>query len=118
MRVDAMSPLRPTVDTAYRNYVELLLRRHLLWMEGRNDGEELDRIEDDLSSLWEGLDDGQRQSSNGIGSDLNWARRAGAAAPMARKTEDVSDAASSTAYAIFLPNDANNFSFRRIQIAS
>ena len=87
-----MSPLLPTVDIAYRSYAALLLRRHRLLMQGRNDGEELDRIEDDLSSLWEDLDDGQRQSSNGIGSDLNWARRGGTAAPMARNAEDVSDA--------------------------
>ena len=87
-----MTPFRPSVDTAYRDFADLLLRRHRLLMEGKNDGEQIDGVEDDLSTLWEGLDDGQRQSLNGMGSDLNWARRAGEAAPMARKAEDVSDA--------------------------
>jgi hypothetical protein len=87
-----MAHLNPTVDATYRSFADLLLRRHRLLVEGNSDSPELDELEDDLTALWEKLDENQRQSLNGMGSDLNWARRRGAAAPKARKAEDVSEA--------------------------
>ena len=83
---------RPTIDSSYRAYADLLLRRHRLLGQGKDKGEEIAEVEDGLSALWEDLDEAQRQSLNGMGSDLNWARRRGTPAPMARKAHDVREA--------------------------
>jgi hypothetical protein len=80
---------RPAVDVAYRNFAELLLRRHFLMRQARQDDPQVDEIEDSLSELWEKLDEDQRQSLNGAGSDLNWASRHGAPPPKGRRAEDV-----------------------------
>jgi hypothetical protein len=86
-----MTPSSPTVDSTYRSFAELLLRRHRLLADETSDSAEIDALEDRMTALWEKLDESQRQSLNGLGSDLNWARRGGAAAPKARKAEEVSD---------------------------
>jgi len=86
-----MTPSSPTVDSTYRSFAELLLRRHRLLSDESSDDAEIDALEDRMTALWEKLDESQRQSLNGLGSDLNWARRRGAAAPKARKAEEVSD---------------------------
>jgi hypothetical protein len=84
-----MTVPQPTVDATYRNFADLLLRRHRLFLEGKGDEAEVDEVEDALSALWEKLDEEQRQSLNRMGSDLNWARRGGSPPPMGRKGEEV-----------------------------
>jgi hypothetical protein len=70
-------------DAAFRNYAELLHRRHQYLLAGREEGPEMEEIEEALSAMWETLDEAQRHSLNGIGSDLNWVRRRGAPPQMA-----------------------------------
>lgn len=86
-----MNPSSPTVDSTCRSFVELLLRRHRLLANETSDSTEIDALEERMTALWEKLDESQRQSLNGLGSDLDWARRHGAAAPKARKAEEVSE---------------------------
>jgi hypothetical protein len=86
-----MTPSNPSVDSTYRSFAELLLRRHRLLADETSDSTEIDELEDRMTELWEKLDESQRQSLNGLGSDLNWARRRGAPAPKARKAEEVSE---------------------------
>jgi hypothetical protein len=87
-----MTHSSPTVDSTYRSFAELLLRRHRLLADETSDSVEIDALEDRMTALWEELDESQRQSLNGLGSDLNWASRRGAPAPKARKAEEVSEA--------------------------
>jgi hypothetical protein len=87
-----MNPFTPTIDERYRQYAELLVRHHQLLSEGKEDADETSAVEDDMSELWERLDDRQRSSLSGLGSDLNWLRREGAPPPRARKSEDVTAA--------------------------
>ena len=84
-----MSPFDPTIDTNFREYADLQLRRHGLLMSGREQGPEFDQIEDRMTELWEKFDAAQRQSENGMGSDLNWIRRKGQPPPKGRKAEEV-----------------------------
>jgi hypothetical protein len=86
-----MHPPLPNVDAAYRNYAELLLRRHGRFLDGRDEDPEMEQIEEDLSALWEKLDEAQRSSLNGMGSDLNWVRRQGTPPPRARPPEAVTE---------------------------
>jgi hypothetical protein len=81
----------PKVDTVYRTFAELLLRRHRLLLEGKCDDAEIDEVEEDLSALWEKLTEGQQQSLNGMGADLNWVRRGGSPPPKGRRREDVTE---------------------------
>jgi hypothetical protein len=87
-----MSLLTPIVDTAYREYADLLLRRHHLLAEGKEDTAEAEAIDDRLTELWETLDEAQRSSLNGMSSDLHWVRRRGVSPPKGRKPEDVTQA--------------------------
>jgi hypothetical protein len=84
-----MQPPGPKVDAGYRKYAELLLRRHTHLMEGRADDADTEQIDEELSALWEQLDESQRRSLSGMGSDLNWVRRHGALPPKARPAEAV-----------------------------
>jgi hypothetical protein len=81
----------PTVDAGYRNYAELLLRRHQFLSEGQEEGPEMEEIEEDLSRMWETLSEAQQRSLNGMGSDLNWVRRGGAPPPRGRPADAVSE---------------------------
>jgi hypothetical protein len=81
----------PKVDPLYRAFAELLLRRHRLLLEGNGDDAEIDEVEEGLSALWEKLTEGQRQSLNGVGSDLNWVRRGGSPPPKGRQREEVTE---------------------------
>src|SRR5262245_56526725 len=84
-----MPPLTATVDETYREYAGLLLRRHHLLLEGKDDDPQTEEVEDRLSVLWEQMDEEQRRSLNGVSSDLNWVRRGGLPAPKARTPEAV-----------------------------
>jgi hypothetical protein len=86
-----MHPLAPNVDAIYRNYAELLLRRHHHRLEGRDEDQETEQLEEDLSALWEKLDEAQQRSLNGMGSDLNWVRRRGTPPPRGRRAEGVTE---------------------------
>ena len=87
-----MSPFDPTIDASFREYADLQLRRNALLTEGKEQDPEFDHIEDRMTELWETLDETQRNSANGMGSDLNWIRRKGLPAPMSRKAQEVSRA--------------------------
>lgn len=84
-----MSPSIPTIDDAYRQYAELLLRRHRLLLQSKDKDPQTEEIEDQLTEVWEKLDDIQRHSLSGIGSDLNWIRRRTKPPPRGRKQNDV-----------------------------
>src|SRR4051812_8181851 len=86
-----MSDLKPIMNEAYREYAGLLLRRHRRLEEGKDDDPETEDIEERMLRLWGGLDKVQRQSLNGIGSDLNWVLRQGRPAPKARRPEEVTE---------------------------
>jgi hypothetical protein len=87
-----MANITSKIDAAYREYAEKQIRRHFLLIEDKGDGDEADEIEARLAILWEGLDDAQRRSLNGIASDLNWLRRRGAAPPKGRAASEVTEA--------------------------
>src|SRR5487761_2689668 len=84
-----MSSFDPKIDDGFREYAALQLRRHGLLISGGNEDSEIDQIEDRMTELWEQFDETQRQSANGMGSDLNWIRRKGNPPPQGRKAEDV-----------------------------
>jgi hypothetical protein len=63
----------------------LELRCHYLVLEGKLSAPETSAAEDRLDELWEKLDDVQRRSLSGMGSDLNWVRRKGEPPPKGRK---------------------------------
>jgi hypothetical protein len=86
------SPFSPILDTVYRRYADLLLRHHNLLLEGKESAPETGMIEDEMTELWERLDEMQRQSAKGMGSDLNWVRRRGEPPPKGRKAEEVTSA--------------------------
>src|SRR5688572_4735239 len=83
-----MIPFEPNLDAAFREYADLQLRRHYLLLDGREDAPEALRAEDGMEDLWEKLDEVQRRSLNGMGSDLNWVRRKGEPPPNGRKSGD------------------------------
>jgi tetratricopeptide (TPR) repeat protein len=76
------------MDAAFRESVELELRCHYLLLEGKENTPECLAGEDRLTVLWENLDEVQRRSLNGMGSDLNWVRRHGEPPPKGRKQPD------------------------------
>jgi hypothetical protein len=83
----------PKIDAVFREYADLQLRRHDLLVAGKDDAPELAQAEDRMDNLWEQLDADQRQSLNGMASDLNWLRRNGEPPPKGRKLpEEVSEA--------------------------
>ncbi len=81
-----MASFDPIMDAAFRESAELELRCHCLLAEGKEGAPEILAAEDRMTVLWEKLDDVQRRSLNGMGSDLNWVRRKGEPAPNGRKT--------------------------------
>ena len=88
-----MPSFDPTIDAAFRESAELELRCHHLLLDGKEDDPETLAAEDRMTGLWEKLDEVQRRSLNGMGSDLNWVRRKGEPPPKGRKLPtDVTDA--------------------------
>src|SRR5947209_7469104 len=84
-----MGPYSPTVDNLYRRYADLLLQHHRLLSEGKAADAEIEKLEEEMTRLWDRLDATQRQSLSGLGSDLNWVRRQCHLAPRGRRPEDV-----------------------------
>src|SRR5437762_3383480 len=80
-----MSSFDPTMDAVFRESAELELRCHYLLLEGKENTTESLAAEGRMTVLWEKLDDVQRRSLNGMGSDLNWVRRKGEPPPKGRK---------------------------------
>ena len=80
-----MSPFDPTTDAVFREYADLELRCHHLLLEMKENAPELAAAEDRMDVLWEQLDEVQRRSLKGMGSDLNWVRRKGESPPNGRK---------------------------------
>jgi hypothetical protein len=80
-----MSPYDPKIDATFREYAELELRCHHLLLEGKENDPETIEAEDRMTELWEKLDEVQRRSLSGMGSDLNWLRRKGEPPPNGRK---------------------------------
>jgi hypothetical protein len=88
-----MSSFDPKMDAAFRESAELELRCHYLLQEGKADDPEISAAEDRMAVLWEKLDEVQRRSLNGMGSDLNWVRRKGEPPPKGRtRAEEVTAA--------------------------
>jgi len=83
-----MSSFDPTVDAAFREYADLQLLHHYLLLEGKDNAPETEAAEHQMEGLWDKLDAVQRQSLNGIGSDLNWVRRKGEPPPKGRKAPE------------------------------
>jgi hypothetical protein len=85
-----MSSFNLTMDAAFRESAELELRCLYLLLEGKENDTEVTAAEDRMTVLWEQLDEDQRRSLNGKGSDLSWVRRRGGPPPRGRKNvEDV-----------------------------
>jgi len=89
MKAESMTSFDPEFGQAYMEYAELLLRRHFILADDAKTSSALEEIDEQLTLIWERLDEVQRKSLNGIGSDLNWVRRHGKLAPKARKEEEV-----------------------------
>ena len=88
-----MPSFDPTMDAAFRVSAELELRCHYLLLAGEENSPEILVAEGRMTVLWEKLDEVQRRSLNGMGSDLNWVRRKGEPPPKGRKgPEEVTDA--------------------------
>jgi tetratricopeptide (TPR) repeat protein len=83
-----MSLFDPTIDAAFREYADLEFRCHHLLLGGKDDAPETSAAEDRREELWEKLDDVQRRSLSGMGSDLNWVRRNGEPPPKGRKAPE------------------------------
>ncbi len=84
-----MDPHTPTVDEVYRRCAELLLRRHRLLSEAKDEDAEAETGEEEMTRLWDRLDAVQRRSLSGLGSDLSWVRRGFELAPRRRRPEEV-----------------------------
>ena len=84
-----MSANVPTLDDRYRRYAELLLQYHRLLSEGKDEAAETEAVEEEMAGLWEGLDEAQRRSLAGLGSDLIWVRRGCQLPPKGRRPEEV-----------------------------
>lgn len=84
-----MGPHTPTIDDAYRRYVDLLLRHSRLLAERGDEDAETEAVEEEMTRLWDHLNDVQRRSLSGLSSDLNWLRRGCQPAPRSRPPEDV-----------------------------
>jgi hypothetical protein len=85
-----MGKFTPAMDETYLRYADLLFQHQQLLATGREEADETTAVEDELMTVWEELDAVQRQSLSGLGSDLNWVRRGGVAAPRAGSRGDVS----------------------------
>ncbi len=84
-----MTPYDPTMNPEFYQFVILQLRRHRLFVAGNTDDPDADEIEDQMTVLWEKLDETQHQSVRGMSSDLNWIGRNGGTAPKGRQPGDV-----------------------------
>lgn len=85
-----MRPDTLAINDSYVRYADLLLKHFRLLSNGKDESAGAEQIEDEMSRLWEKLDEAQRHSLNGIGSDLNWVRRRGELPPRGRRVEEVS----------------------------
>jgi tetratricopeptide (TPR) repeat protein len=83
-----MSPFDPKIDATFREYADLELRCHHLLLEGMENAPETVEAESRMEELWENLDETQRRSLSGMGSDLNWVRRKGEPPPNGRKNPE------------------------------
>jgi tetratricopeptide (TPR) repeat protein len=79
------------MDSTYRKFAELQLAHHDLLAQGKDELPEAEELEARMTVLWHGLDDAQRKSLNGMGSDLSWLRSRGAAPPNGRSAVDVTE---------------------------
>jgi tetratricopeptide (TPR) repeat protein len=83
-----MAVFDATIDDTFREYAAWELRRHTLTVAGQEDADETVAAEDRMEKVWELLDDNQKRSLKGIGSDLAWVRRDGTAPPRGPKAPD------------------------------
>jgi hypothetical protein len=84
-----MSANVPAIDDGYRRYVELLLQHRHLLSQGRDESPETEAVGDEMAGLWERLDEAQRRSLAGLGSDLRWVRRGCHLPPKSWRPEEV-----------------------------
>jgi hypothetical protein len=83
-----MSLFDPKIDAAFREYADLQFLRHHQLLEGKDNVSETVAAENRMSELWDQLDEVERQSLKGMGSDLHWVRRKGAPPPKGRKVPE------------------------------
>jgi len=81
-----MNEFNPKIDEAFREYADLLLRRHYFLLERKEDSDESSLVEARMERIWPQLDAVQQQSLRGMESDLNWIRRKLEPPPRGRKT--------------------------------
>lgn len=79
----------PQIDENYLGYARALLRQHQLFGGPAEESPDMDSVEDELTAYWQTLDQAQRGSLNGVGSDLNWIRRGGTPAPKSRPASEI-----------------------------
>ena len=80
----------PNINDIYRRYAELLRRHHHLLAQSRVD-DEIESVENQMTSVWNDLDSIQQRSLSGLSSDLNWLRRGGQLALRAKQPAQVAD---------------------------
>ena len=85
-----MKPDHPIMNEPYLAYADLLLKHFRLLSNSSEESAEIEQVEDKMSCLWEMLDETQRRSLKGIGSDLNWVRRRGELPPRGVSRDGVS----------------------------
>lgn len=80
---------QPANSVPFEAYVDALLRHHHLLADGKEEGPEVERVEDQLARLWDQLTEAQQQQARGVSSDLNWILREHVQAPKAKRREEV-----------------------------
>ena len=73
-----MPPTGVVVDNNYREYAVLLLRHHELLTEGKE--ADAEPVEDQMTDLWEALDDHAHAETKGIQDCFKLARKQGSPA--------------------------------------
>lgn len=78
------------ISGPFEAYATALLRFHLLSSEGKDEGPEVDLVQEQMEVLWPQLDADQQRQARGLSSDLNWIQRGGAQGPKAKTRDQVS----------------------------
>ena len=81
----------PAMTDAYLAYAAHSLRYHDLQLRNDADTSAAEGLEEEMSAQWSSLDDVQRKSLSGIGSDLIWIRSKAVLAPRGRKLEEIEE---------------------------
>ena len=86
-----MKNYAPELNNAYLEYVQHLLQYHSANLREDKDTPAAEELEEKMIALWGGMDDVQRKSLGGIGSDLIWIRSKAALPPRGRRLEEITE---------------------------